>query len=198
MPKEVISFMLSKQTEFRNLQMKLILQCAPFFKEVKIASIVNVEEGQCESLDKMLENTGVMYRVLKSGKGKCLVILYRQDSFTDYLDKEEIREFLKLYGYECDTLEAMLNRLSLRIREHSDGEMSFPHEIGAFLDYPIDDVRSFIEKDGKDSLFSGYWKVYNHPVKAKKTFRMYDRAVVNAVNEFLSGKNIREIINCAA
>ena len=94
--------------------------------------------------------------------------------------------------------EKMLERLSKRVCQYSDGEICFPHEIGAFLDYPIDDVKCFIEKDGKDSLFSGYWKVYNNPGRAKMIFSAYDKAKTSAVNEYLIGKNIRDIAYVAA
>ena len=55
-----------------------------------------------------------------------------------------------------------------------------------------------IEKDGKDSLFSGYWKVYNNPGRAKMIFWAYDKAKTSAVNEYLIGKNIRDIAYVAA
>ena len=66
------------------------------------------------------------------------------------------------------------------------------------LDYPIDDVKCFIEQDGKDSLFSGYWKVYNNPGRAKMIFWAYDKAKTSAVNEYLIGKSIRDIAYVAA
>ena len=55
-----------------------------------------------------------------------------------------------------------------------------------------------IEKDGKDSLFSGYWKVYNNPGRAKMIFWAYDKAKTSAVNEYLIGKSIRDIAYVAA
>ena len=60
----------------------------------------------------------------------------------------------------------------------------------------IDDY--YIEKDGKDSLFSGYWKVYNNPGRAKMIFWAYDKAKTSAVNEYLIGKSIRDIAYVAA
>ena len=50
-----------------------------------------------------------------------------------------------------------------------------------------------IEKDGKDFIMTGYWKVYSNPEKARMIFHEYDRAKDCAVNEYLDGKNIREI-----
>ena len=198
MSKEVVSYMLSGMDNMKSLQVQLILQCAPFLKGIKIACILNITEENSRELYEILEGTGIKFKILTRNHGKCLVFLYRRESFSRYLKRTDVREFLGSYGYEDVEPEKMLERLSKRVCQYSDGEICFPHEIGAFLDYPIDDVKCFIEKDGKDSLFSGYWKVYNNPGRAKMIFRAYDKAKTSAVNEYLIGKNIRDIAYVAA
>ena len=193
MSKEVVSYMLSGMDNMKSLQVQLILQCAPFLKGIKIACILNITEENSRELYEILEGTGIKFKILTRNHGKCLVFLYRRESFSRYLKRTDVREFLGSYGYEDVEPEKMLERLSKRVCQYSDGEICFPHEIGAFLDYPIDDVKCFIEKDGKDSLFSGYWKVYNNPGRAKMIFWAYDKAKTSAVNEYLIGKNIRDI-----
>ena len=198
MSKEVVSYMLSGMDNMKSLQVHLILQCAPFLKGIKIACILNITEENSRELYEILEGTGIKFKILTRNHGKCLVLLYRRESFSRYLKRTDVREFLGSYGYEDVEPEKMLERLSKRVCQYSDGEICFPHEIGAFLDYPIDDVKCFIEKDGKDSLFSGYWKVYNNPGRAKMIFWAYDKAKTSAVNEYLIGKNIRDIAYVAA
>ena len=198
MSKEVVSYMLSGMDNMKSLQVQLILQCAPFLKGIKIACILNITEENSRELYEILEGTGIKFKILTRNHGKCLVLLYRRESFSRYLKRTDVREFLGSYGYEDVEPEKMLERLSKRVCQYSDGEICFPHEIGAFLDYPIDDVKCFIEKDGKDSLFSGYWKVYNNPGRAKMIFWAYDKAKTSAVNEYLIGKNIRDIGYVAA
>lgn len=193
MSKEVVSYMLSGMDNMKSLQVQLILQCAPFLKGIKIACILNITEENSRELYEILEGTGIKFKILTRNHGKCLVFLYRRESFSRYLKRTDVREFLGSYGYENVEPEKMLERLSKRVCQYSDGEICFPHEIGAFLDYPIDDVKCFIEKDGKDSLFSGYWKVYNNPGRAKMIFWAYDKAKTSAVNEYLIGKSIRDI-----
>ena len=95
--------------------------------------------------------------------------------------------------FQCHLLHIFDQLLNL-YKEHSKNEIEFPHEIGIFLNYPLEDVRGFIEHKGQDSLFCGYWKVYHDPEKAKLTFWTYDKAKDCAVNEFLAGKTIREIV----
>ena len=198
MSKEVVSYMLSGMDNMKSLQAQLILQCAPFLKGIKIACILNITEENSRELYEILEGTGIKFKILTRNHGKCLVFLHRRDSFSRYLKRTDVREFLGSYGYEDVEPEKMLERLSKRVCQYSDGEICFPHEIGAFLDYPIDDVKCFIEKDGKDSLFSGYWKVYNNPERAKMIFWAYDKAKTSAVNEYLIGKSIRDIAYAAA
>ena len=198
MSKEVVSYMLSDMDNMKSLQVQLILQCAPFLKGIKIACILNITEENSRELYEILEGTGIKFKILTRNYGKCLVFLYRRESFSRYLKRTDVREFLGSYGYEDVEPEKMLERLSKRVCQYSDGEICFPHEIGAFLDYPIDDVKCFIEKDGKDSLFSGYWKVYKNPGRAKMIFWAYDKAKTSAVNEYLVGKSIRDIACIAA
>ena len=198
MSKDVVSYMLSGMDNMKSLQVQLILQCAPFLKGIKIACILNITEENSRELYEILEGTGIKFKILTRNHGKCLVLLYRRESFSRYLKRTDVREFLGSYGYEDVEPEKMLERLSKRVCQYSDGEICFPHEIGAFLDYPIDDVKCFIEKDGKDSLFSGYWKVYNNPGRAKMIFWAYDKAKTSAVNEYLIGKSIRDIAYVAA
>ena len=126
---------------------------------------------------------------LKGIKIACILNITEENS-------RELYEILEGTGIKFKILTR--NHGKCLVCQYSDGEICFPHEIGAFLDYPIDDVKCFIEKDGKDSLFSGYWKVYNNPGRAKMIFWAYDKAKTSAVNEYLIGKSIRDIAYVAA
>ena len=89
--------------------------------------------------------------------------------------------------------EKMLERLSQRVKDFSEKGMGFPHEIGMFLGYPVADIRGFIENEGRKYLMIGYWKVYSNLSQARMIFKEYDRAKECAVQEYLTGKSIREI-----
>lgn len=193
MPVEVLSYMLSNKDIKKRLQFQIILQCAPFLKGIKIACITNIEQKYCQELDAVLNHTGIEYKILTVNKGRCLVFFYRKEEFAVYLEQKEVREFLEHYGYEIGSVDQVLQRLAARVCQYSCNDICFPHEIGAFLDYPIDDVRCFIEQGGKGCLLTGYWKVYNNPEKAQMTFLAYDKAKTSAVNEFLVGKTIQDI-----
>mgnify|MGYP000013647946 CR=1 FL=1 len=73
--------------------------------------------------------------------------------FPDNLKRTDVREFLGSYGYEDVEPEKMLERLSKRVCQYSEEKSVFRRE-GAFLDYPIDDVKMFsLEKRWKKTVW---------------------------------------------
>ncbi len=194
MPYEVVIYMLSCGDLRKRLQFQIIFQCAPFLKGLKVACIMNLRGAACEELDSFFEGTEVYYRVLTRQKGRCLVLFYREREFESFLGREDVQEFLKVYGYSGTDIQAVLGRLSRRVCQYAEHNSGFPHEIGVFLDYPVEDVACFIRERGRNSLLDGYWKVYHNPVRAQMTFYAYDKAKVSAVNEYLSGRSVRDII----
>lgn len=63
----------------------------------------------------------------------------------------------------------------LRTRLH--GSEEFPHEIGVFLGYPLNDVLGFIKYHGSNCKGMGDWKVYGDLGEAQKTFAKFKNAV---------------------
>lgn len=193
---DVISFLLDSEDEKKRLEFQIVLQCAPFLKGLKVACIINIDKQYLGKLNDVLNGTDMEYKVLMVRGGKCLVIFYRRREMSAYLVRGEVRDFLECYGYVCQDLDKVLHRLSARVCRYCRRKECFPHEIGAFLDYPIDDVRCFIEQNGRGEILSGYWKVYHNPGKARMIFLAYDKARISAVNEFLAGKPMRAIADC--
>ena len=106
---------------------------------------------------------------------------------------DNVLEDQSLYWNGDKEIVDMLKRLSQRIRLYADGQTDFPHEIGAFLGYPLADVESFIENRGKNYAYLGYWKVYHDVEQAVKTFRLFDKERERAVQDVIFGKGIQEI-----
>ena len=141
----------------------------------------------------LLDDTGISYHRLSCSDGKCLVLFYRSDELSGYLNSTEIRRLIREYGYTDNNLDNMLERLCSRVKDFARLGIGFPHEIGAFLGYPPEDVKGFIENEGRKYLMIGYWKVYGNLAKARMIFKEFDRAKECAVNEFITGKSVREI-----
>lgn len=189
---EIIKIRDSKDVE-QNLLLLLAMHCAPLLKRMAVANVLTLSRKQALGIKGMLKNTEIECYILKADCGRVILYLYRKDILQSCLQQEDVRYFLKKYGYPDKEIVDMLKRLSQRIRLYSDGQTDFPHEIGAFLGYPLADVESFIENRGKNYVYLGYWKVYHDVEQAVKTFRLYDKERERAVQDVIFGKGIREI-----
>lgn len=193
MPGEVISYFFHHQNLRLRLGFQVVLQCAPFLKGLKVSGLISLEDTLCGGLPGLIGGLDISWKIFWRKQGKCLLFLYRREGLEEYLSRPDIRKVLAGLGYRGMDLEQMLGHLGKRILKLCEGQESFPHEIGAFLGYPAEDIEGFIEHGGKECLFAGYWKVYHDPLGAARTFWKFDRARERAVNEFLAGKSLREI-----
>lgn len=75
-------------------------------------------------------------------------------------------------------------------------QIDFPHEMGLILGYPVEDVRGFIENNGQNYLYSGYWKVYENLKEKLELFKSYEAVMNEQVYMLKSGMTLEEII-CA-
>ncbi|CUX47348.1 DUF3793 family protein [Clostridium sp. C105KSO13] len=194
MPAEVLSYFLKHKDIKMKLKFQIVLQCAPLLKGLKISCSITMDSVLYYELEHIFGGTGILYRKLTEDGGRCFVLFYREEELCEYLKRPEVRKFIRKFGYEDMDLKNMISRLSYRISLLLANHMGFPHEIGVFLGYPVEDVRGFIENQGQKYLLLGYWKVYSNPVAAKVLFIQYDQAKTSAVNEFLTGKSMREIV----
>lgn len=198
MTAEVVTYMTLNQNRSKRMQFELVSQCAPFLKGIRKASILNIEKEWVRELYRLIGSTDISCRILVVRKDRCLAFFYRKEGLKAVLSERKIRHFLLEYGYKDEGLDQYITRLSARMNQYSKDEITFPHEIGVFLGYPLEDVKAFIKNNGKKSLFTGYWKVYHNPEQARLTFLAYDKAADSAVNEFLIGKAVSEIAKISA
>ncbi len=179
--------------EEANMKVLLAIHCAPILKGSKVANILTVTRAEFAGLGALLEGTGISFCFLKTKEEKAILYLYRKQELEAYLMQEDIKEFLDAYGYMDNGVNSILRRLSERICLYNSGKAEFPHEIGIFLGYPLMDVRGFIENEGKNYAYSGYWKVYHNVPKTTRLFLRYDREREQVLTEISLGKSIREI-----
>lgn len=152
----------------------LIKNAAPVFADIKVANLFNYAFKNLKDCERVLcaFNTkmnikGVYAELLQHKEAFYLIYIYRKSSLLRELNRGDIEEFLGEIGYKKsnDVLEA-IEQLKRRIM--LSGE--FPHEIGLFLGYPLADVKSFIEKKGRDCVLCGEWKVYHDEQMAQFMF----------------------------
>jgi hypothetical protein len=118
---------------------------------------------------------------------RVLIYVYDRELLDKRLSDKAVRDFLAGYGYdrEWDSTKC-LDRLCGRLREKD-----FPHEIGIFLGYPLEDVKGFIANCGQRCKYCGLWKVYGDVPRAKAMFECYKNCRVRLCRELEKGKPLR-------
>ena len=198
MPIQEIMKLRTSQDEEVRMALLLAIHCAPILSGSKAANIMTVTVHEFDRIGYLLQGTGIRYRFLKTKGDKGILYLYREKRLRQYLEQEEIQEFLSEYGYDEVNIAKMLNLLSKRIRMYNDQDAVFPHEIGVFLEYPLGDVKGFLTNEGKNFMYSGYWKVYQDLQGAVRRFTQYDMERELTIQALMQGKTIREIALAAA
>lgn len=188
------------QTELRQvkwvkcMQMQLAMHCAPVLADVKPSNAVTLDFADSRELVQSLKGTEIRCALIHSDEGKCLWLLYRERQMLAYLMEKKNREFLENCGYTSFQIKNILYTLRTRYKHYKSGQGDFPHELGLILGYPLCDVEGFIENQGKDCLYSGYWKVYGNEEQTRKLFDIYDLVRYQMVKQVEYGKSIRQMV----
>ncbi|MDY2657546.1 MAG: DUF3793 family protein [Candidatus Limiplasma sp.] len=161
-----------------NFEQLMVQHCAATLAGHKCGSLFafcteNEREWRqaVDALDALLAPKGVRVRALASCPRGCKVYAYRPAMLARRLEDPQITRFLAQKGYTDMHQEECLNELGRRIQ----CEKSFPHEIGVFLDYPLEDVIGFIEHGGRHCACAGCWKAYSDEREAKRRFELYGK-----------------------
>lgn len=182
--------------KYKCFEHKLAYHTAPTLLGIKPASLVSIREDETDDKEIAEFNAkagskGLKIRVICKCKSHSLIMLYSSDRLAKQLWSEKNAEVLWQYGYNTQmTLDEMLDHLAMRVQNSS----GFPHEIGIFLGYPIEDVRGFIENSGGNFKLCGYWKVYGDTEKAMRTFENYDRCRIFLCNKLSHGADIYQAL----
>ena len=152
----------------------IINYCAPTLAHIKVANLFSYPLTSLETLkeelravNEQMNPSGIYATLLKIGKKRALIYVYQQQALEIELRKLNVKQFLTTIGYQSFNLKDCLNFLKKRLMISE----AFPHEIGFFLGYPYDDVIGFIEHEGKDYAYKGYWKVYANVEEMKHLFQ---------------------------
>ena len=171
MSDETLSIMRRLDTSVAEIQASL--QCAPLLTGIKVSNLLQIRSEQMEKVFRMFEGTQISCRVLSQKERKTAILLYRRNRLIRYLSQEDVRELMEEFGYSETVLEQILEKLSVHYQAYVDGNADFPHEIGLFLGYPLDDVKGFIENNGRNSKYTGLWKVYGDKAASIRMFEKY-------------------------
>ena len=166
----------------KTLEKLLALHSSPAICGIKPSNLICIDYD--EEIYKEIEELNKSYpklcfHILKKTENKVLILVYRKQIFERLLNKIEYINYLNNLGYDTSSINSMLEDLRERLSFDS-----FPHEIGVFLGYDLDDIKSYI--DGKKCIYVGYWKVYSKLNEKLQIFNKYTKCrecVINLISK---------------
>lgn len=188
-------FELVQGMDLKSIETQIALQCAPLISGLKMSNLLIVS-AEDETLVRMiLRKSGIsFYRLLKSGE-KVTFLLFRREWLEAYLQQKEVRAVFVAEGYQDYILGNVFRTFQERYKRYMNGGDCFPHEMGLLLGYPVEDVQGFMENEGKNFLYSGYWKVYADVQEKIKLFQKFETAKETVIQLLSYGVGIRDIID---
>ena len=153
------------------LDSDLVRHCAPTLAGLKCANLFNYRgyrspqelKRMVQRWNSILHEKGVSIAILQISDKRALLYVYRWAKLLSNWSQPGVRDYLLSCGYLCMDIDSAISRLAERL---SQGE-AFPHEIGLFLGYPLEDVLAFIEHEGQHCKCCGCWKVYYNEGEAQ-------------------------------
>ena len=139
-----------------NFESAIVTHCAPTLAGIKTANLFQFRHAPIAAVrrevrhwDEKLSRQGIRVKILKRCRAfdSCLIYVYRPGQLQRIISSPNTRAFLKGLGYIDENPTLILAQLSRRLCM----SVEFPHEIGVFLGYPLDDVIGFI-KNGSEII----------------------------------------------
>jgi len=179
-----------------NFERVVASNCGVALAGIKSSNLVCIKHGdyndvygEIAKLKEHLSGADVVLRVLADNGKRILLLVYRKKVLSERLAQNEIKQLLEKFGYpKTNDINELLNVLSSRF----DDTCNFPHEIGVFLGYPVEDILGFIHCP-KECKFSGLWKVYGDVEKATKLFDRYKKCQSSIMRRMDKGDDLKKI-----
>lgn len=165
-----------KRMDREKIETHLVIQCAPMISGIKISNLLIVERSMAAQVRRVLNRSGILWFLLLENEEKVTYLLYCKEELEDYLKEKNVCQSMKRFGYENFDLSVVLSQFQKRYESYMSQRGGFPHEMGLLLGYPVEDVEGFIENQGRNYLYSGYWKVYGHVEEKVALFERYEEA----------------------
>lgn len=182
---------------YDNIETMLAFHGAPTLEGIKPGSLISFNKQRIKNCHTILrqyktcmECKGIHFFILSETENWLLLFIYRKNFLQEIIKDQAIVEFLEFYGYiNFKRLNQYLRHLKIRMSL----QKGFPHEIGVFLGYPLEDVKGFIENSGRHFKMSGQWKVYSDTKRAEKIFAKYAECSDRFCSCLLKGQSIEDL-----
>ncbi len=156
-------------------QQELIMHGACTLAKMKTGSLFRIIKTKIPNVQEctryfhdLCSPFGYRFTFLKETKQDVLVFVYHEQKLQNMLANAPIQNFLDMFGYTHFDIDPCIQHLRDRLRANE-----FPHEIGVFLGYPLQDVRAFLDPNAQ-CLLVGRWRVYGNAKNMQKIFYRYD------------------------
>lgn len=174
----------------------LVYHCAPTLAGLKTGSLFTCPysseseiRGEIRYFNRMLVPKGLRILPLRYARGRALIYLYRPARLQQDFSTDGREELLRERGYTDTDATKCIIQLMNRLKCAEE----FPHEIGLFLGYPIEDVKGFIENRAGHCSYTGYWKVYGDVKEAKRLFASYKKCTDIYCDQWSRGKSVAQL-----
>ena len=145
--------------------------------------------SEVAALNHRLSSKNIHIEILRFYEKRVLIYVYRPDRLQSDLLDPEARRIMAECGYTTPEYKQCIAHLIERL----DAWKDFPHEIGLFLGYPVEDVKGFIENCGRNYKLMGYWKVYGDIEMAQKCFECYKKCTAAFCRSFSCGACVEQL-----
>lgn len=177
----------------------LIKYGSPTLAGIKVGNLMGVvcrDWAECReflhTMNRKLNKKGIFLICLKFCDHRAWLYLFRPLALKKLLWNSRVMNLLKEKGYSTGNLGELLQSLKERLQAYCLKE-NFPHEIGFFLGYPIPDVLSFCENQGRNCLYCGNWKVYHDVEGARACFQRYKACTENFCSRYARGMSLESL-----
>lgn len=156
----------------------LILHSAPTLAGIKTANLFTCPYDDRKALldslrelNRRLCGKGLRILPLRFSEKRALIYIYRPKRLQADLSDAQAAELLQHRGYDPESCEGCIVHLARKLQQRDD----FPHEIGLFLGYPVEDVIGFMENRDCGCKCVGCWRVYGDEEAAQKKFAQFKK-----------------------
>ncbi len=126
---------------------------------------------------------------LKKESDRILFFVYDKSLIEKVLADKKSKIYLESKGYCTEKgVESCLSLLLHKLMYLKD----FPHEVGLFLGYPLEDVIGFEERRC-ECILSGFWKVYSDRSRAEKLMNMYKSCSEQCMHLLQTGLSVPSV-----
>lgn len=187
-------FEIVQEMDLKSIEIQLALQCAPLIAGLKVSNLLIVSAKNEKQVREIIGKSGISYYKMLQTEEKITFLLFRRKQLEKFLCQKEIKHFFQKEGYGVFQFGKILRAFQIRYTTYMKERGEFPHEMGLLLGYPLEDVKGFMENEGKYFLYSGYWKVYENMTEKMRLFRKFEVAKEMLIFLIYNGVRMEEIM----